>query len=493
MFSKTATVGDALDALPAGRAHWWLVAHISCVRFAVAFADQLSPFLWPGLADEWGMESDQLGVLATASSIGNCVGTALSSLLDGSAGRTVAMRWGSAVACSALLLQGLWAPNFPSFLCLQAFQQGGMFLAEAAWMVWLQEHLPTTGRGSFYACAVLGWPFGKQTMIYVASLLHAAHWRLLLLCAATLLALVTVSAVFVDDSPRQLAVSGHPERALAVLQRMYATNATPLALQSLRVEPVPAASMTLRGRLRRLCCTRTLRTYTLYAAGLFSTLGVTTRVLDTWGPSTFQRLLFPGEPELPYAVLLRFNLGDTMGVVASIFLVELVGRRGTLALGFFGQATFLSLLVFLSRSPAVSTNALLVPIGMVAASFRVFRASAGLDLCGLSQTPCPRLYCLCMLVLTPERSSSVTSADWDGASLWVLEAFPTELRASALAVSKVCMQVVASVALSLPMARHAMSTFEPQVLLLTFCATLAVLGTAVVTMLPLETRGLPMI
>ena len=62
------------------------------------------------------------------------------------------------------------------------------------------------------------------------------------------------------------------------------------------------------------------------------------------GPS--QRLLFPGESELPYGILLSFNnLGDTLGVVASIAIVELVGRRGSLALGFFGQATFLSLLV----------------------------------------------------------------------------------------------------------------------------------------------------
>ena len=250
--------------------------------------------------------------------------------------------------------------------------------------------------------------------------------------------------------------------------------------------------MTLRGRLQRLCCTRVLRTYTVYAAGLFATLGVTTRILDTWGPSTFQRLLFPGETELPYAVLLSFNMGDTLGVVASIFVVELVGRRGSLALGFFGQATFLSLLVLLSRAPVA--NGLLVQIGMVAASFRVFRAPAGLDLSGIVWD-CRRRHVLARnACANPNVSGSASiPADWDGASLWVLEAFPTELRASALAVSKVCMQVVASVALSLPLARHGMSTFEPQVLLLTFCATLAVLGTAVVTTLPLETRGLPMI
>ena len=377
----TATVGHVLDALPAGRVHWWMVVHISCVRFAVSFADQLGPYIFPGLAAEWNVETEDLGLLASASSIGNCVGTALSALLDGRAGRTVAMRWGSAGACGALLLMGLWAPNFAVFLCLQGVQQGCMFLAESAWMVWLQEHLPTRGRGALYACAVLGWPFGKQTLIYIASLLRDSLWRMLLLCAAALLALVTASAVLVDESPRQLTVSGHPDRALAVVRRMYAMNGKPFALTSLAVEPVDAEVMTLRGRLRRLCCTRTLRRYILYAAALFSTLGVTTRLLDTWGPSTFQRLLFPGEPELPYGVLLSFNLGDTLGVVASIAIVELVGRRGSLALGFFGQATFLSLLVGVSRSPAAWLDGMLVPIGMIAASFRVFHWD-GAMLCG---------------------------------------------------------------------------------------------------------------
>ena len=52
-----------------------------------------------------------------------------------------------------------------------------------------------------------------------ASLLQEAQWRVLLLCAASLLALVTLSAMLVSDSPRQLVVSEHPEKALAVLGR----------------------------------------------------------------------------------------------------------------------------------------------------------------------------------------------------------------------------------------------------------------------------------
>ena len=59
----------------------------------------------------------------------------------------------------------------------------------------------------------------------------------------------------------------------------------------------------------------------------------------------FQQLLAPDQPTLPYDVLLWLNLADGCGVVASGFVVDRIGRRGCFALGFFGQAVLLSLLV----------------------------------------------------------------------------------------------------------------------------------------------------
>lgn len=204
----TFTIGEALDALPVGRAHWLLVLHVAAVRFSISFADQLGPYIFPGVSAEWGLEANELGMIGTASSLGSLVGTSLSFLLDGQAGgRTVAMRWGSAAACATGLLMTV-APSFHALLVLRLIQSGANVLTDVGFNIWLQEHMPTSGRGSFYALAVLGWPFGKESMILIASLLHADHWRPILFCAAALIGLVSLSARLVDDSPRQLIANG---------------------------------------------------------------------------------------------------------------------------------------------------------------------------------------------------------------------------------------------------------------------------------------------
>jgi MFS family permease len=443
------TVGNALDAIPVGRMHGIIVLHVALVRFCVAFADQMSPYVFEGVASEWNLGSEQLGGFGAASSFGSFVGTCLCALLDGRAGRTIAMRMGASMGCLFMLLMGFWAPNFRVLLVLRAAQQCASTLADAAFMIWMQEHLPTVQRGSFYALAILGWPLGKQSMIYIASWLHASHWRLLCLCSASLFALMFISAAVVDDSPRQLVASGQPERALVVLRRMYALNRTPFWYDSLAADPPHSQSATLRGRLRRLC-TSEYRGYIGYACCLFSTLGVTTMLLDTCGPLMFRRLLFPTERTLPYGVLMLFNLGDMLGVVASIVVVERAGRRGSLALGFFGQATFLALLVMAWRVGA-PPHGVLVPAGMLAAAFRVFH--------------------------------------WDGATLWVLEAFPTELRASALSLSNSAMLITATIALASPLTGHAIRDLQPGLFFLLFSGVLFICGIALVVMLPIETRG----
>ena len=74
-------------------------------------------------------------------------------------------------------------------------------------------------------------------------------------------------------------------------------------------------------------------------------LSCTTVLLDVWGPRAFTRLLYGEGTALKYGTLLLFNVGDLIGIVVSIAVVDRIGRRGCFAVGFLLQAALLTTLV----------------------------------------------------------------------------------------------------------------------------------------------------
>ena len=159
--------------------------------------------------------------------------------------------------------------------------------------------------------------------------------------------------------------------------------------------------------------------------------------------------------ELPYGDLLWFNGGDWVGVLASGLIVDRIGRRGCFALGFFGQAGFLALLIGWQHAllaagvqpEAALAQAVLIPLGTAAASLRVFH--------------------------------------WDGASLWTSEAFPTELRATALATANIAMRIVSMLVIALT--GRAFGHAEATTFFSLLIGTLLISGVFATTCLPIET------
>lgn len=181
-----------------------------------------------------------------------------------------------------------------------------------------------------------------------------------------------------------------------------------------------------------------------FAVGLMCALSVTTVLLDTWGPRTFARLF--GSASLPLSTLLLFNLGDLGGIVASIFLVDRIGRRGCFMIGFLVQASLLSAMV------AVPSKLGRTAFGILAASTRCF--------------------------------------GWEAAHLWIIEAFPTTVRATALAASIAIMRL-ASVAV-LALSGYVIDSLTAKAVLLIIAGFQLIAGIAAVKALPCETSGAPM-
>ena len=179
-----------------------------------------------------------------------------------------------------------------------------------------------------------------------------------------------------------------------------------------------------------------------------ASLACTTVLLDTWGPRTYG-LLLHGTTAPPLHAMALFNLGDLLGVIVSVALVDRLGRRGCFAIGFHMQAGLL--LLFVRGAHTMSLEGLTL-IGVLASGTRCFA--------------------------------------WEAAHLWVAEAFPTRVRVTVLAMAIVVMRLASAVTVSV--SGSLIEAAEPSAVLSTIAGLQLICGTFAVAALPKETAGLGM-
>jgi putative MFS transporter len=329
-----------------------------------------------------------------------------------------------------------------------------------ALQAWYSEFLPTKGRGALLAMYTIGWPFGRAVAIMGSR--AGLTWRALSLLSAMLLTCFGFVLTSTTESPRFLASIGRVHEARSVVERMYTANGRRFEESFGAAEPGPSVGGSgtrgrggLAGLARRLQLLRTsYGRLTAYASMLFAVLSTTTVLIDTWGPSVYSRLLFPDEDGLPHRVLFLFNVADLCGILLSVAVVDLIGRKGSFVVGFGGQAAFF----------------LLVALASV----------------GLSTWPVTRTY---TMVALGSLTAATRCFGWEAAHMWTVEVFPTAVRATAVAVTQALMRLVAvgTVTLSATAASDA-----PPVQCLLFVAMMLSVGLVVTYSLPRETANAPM-
>ena len=282
-------VADALDGLPLGRFHALLVATLAFACLATSFSDTQTAFLFSGLEREFSASSVEDGIFASSQQAGILIGTAASALQDGQLGRRPAMLFGYIVAAVASGL--MCAVHSFAALCANRLLQAAAFSwAHTGFQIWFTEQLPSDWRGPLYCIALLGWPVGKQAMIWMASLVSGTQWRVLVVLSGVLHALAALSVLPLCESPRHLATAGDDTAAISTLRRIYRLNGTPPPASLADVDcdkllSVPnrcGAASSVHGRLKSLLSGRN-RSYITFATFLFAALAVTTLMLDTWG------------------------------------------------------------------------------------------------------------------------------------------------------------------------------------------------------------------
>lgn len=446
------TVCEVLDDMPFGRFH---IAHLTFAILAVsvlAIPYEMTPYMFPGLQIHFGAGREELSTFAAAFQAGCAFGTFVAPVLADRIGRKPTLTF-SLTAAALLSYASATARSLHMLLVLRTVSSAIWAIAWNTVSPWYIEFLPTRTRGAMLTALSLGWPVGRGISICCSNYFHS-DWQKLQELPAIAMLLLAIGTRFIHESPRFLAARGRTDEARQVLQEVHRSNGSEWNSKcQLCLDDSSTQSMDERtwqelfspdyvGRIA-FCWT------------LFSLLSCTTILIDTWGPLIYQHLLFPHRTVLPHGLLMLFNVGDFVGLIISVCVIDFIGRKGGFVVGFFVQGCIL-----------------LTLSGVHGQAHRLGHYS---------------LYVQSMLGVM---AASCRSFAWEGAVMWTLEAFPTPLRTAALCSSRVFMQLMA--VLTLKVSADYLANYAAVQWLQLFGGCLFTAGVIVTIFNPQETAGQPL-
>ncbi len=363
-----AAVGDVLDGLKTVRHNYWAPALLGFVMLFDSWDSIAMALVIPSISQEWGLDPLQMGVLISASYIGQFIGAVSLGAVAERYGRlpviqlTVILMCVSALACA-------FATSADMLFWIRLFQGIMIGGAMPVSITYVNELAPTHWRGRYFGIfqtlAVSGFSVATLLSPFIVPTLG---WRWMLGLGAIPLVLVPLIWMTLPESPRWLARLGRLEdanRALAKLggkaakfPQEGAHEPEPILLGIRRWASVlKLFSADLRGQ--------TITVTLLWFLTMFTSFGLT-----TWAPSIFVNVYqIPIDRALTYtaisSVILLFVLASTG------FLIDRFGRR-PFALGGLAVAgtALVGMAVFspTQESPVVTA----VIIGKVAIFFGTY-------------------------------------------------------------------------------------------------------------------------
>ncbi|MEV1295557.1 MFS transporter [Pseudonocardia sp. NPDC049635] len=307
----------------------------------------LNGFLTPLLGLEFGLSTGERGLVATA----NLVGMAVGAVMFG----TIADRMGRKKVFSITLLifalfsvLGAFSPNWEIFLLLRFIAGLGLGGCIPVDYAIVSEFSPRRLRGKILAAMDGWWPIGATMAGVSATLLVPVegNWR-------WMLALMVLPALLlfwvrrgVPESPIYLARTGREAEAREVIDDMVVrTGATPEPYVITTTAPEATTSrkkgLAALGEQLRMVWAFSPR-ITGVAWSLFISVMVVYYAALSWMPSILRS---QGMGEVAaFASTTIMNAVGILGVITSVLLVELVGRKWVI--GVAAPLAALSLVVF---------------------------------------------------------------------------------------------------------------------------------------------------
>ncbi|OXB62160.1 hypothetical protein ASZ78_015342 [Callipepla squamata] len=355
--------------------------------------------LAPQLHCEWRLPSWQVALLTSVGKItdSSCVvfvGMMSSSTLWGNISDQYGRKTGLKISVLWTLYYGIlsgFAPIYSWILVLRGlvgFGIGGVPQSVTLYA----EFLPMKARAKCILLIEVFWAIGTVFEVLLAVLvMPTLGWRWLLILSALPLLLFAVLCFWLPESARYDVLSGNQEKAIATLKRIATENGAPMPLGKLIIsrQRIPLgrgilyldSSFVVAPPTRRALSSN-VSYYIILFSNAFSYYGLvllTTEFFQAGDICSISNrrkevkakcsLTCEYLTEEDYTDLLWTTLSEFPGVLVTLWIIDRIGRKKTMALSFF-IFSFCSLLLFLCVGRNVLTVLLFIARAFISGGFQ---------------------------------------------------------------------------------------------------------------------------
>jgi MFS transporter, putative metabolite:H+ symporter len=352
---------------------WHLKARfiVGIATFFDGFDALAIAYVLPIIGPQWHLNPAQIGLLLSASFLGQLVAALFFGWFAERFGRMPAIIW-STLIYSVMSLACAFAWDFNSLLVLRTLQGIGIGGEVPVAITYIAELSRTERRGRFLLLYELVFPIGLVAAVLVGALVvpHIG-WQWLFVIGAIPALLVVFMQRMLPESPRWLATKGRHAEADAVVSMIER------AVER-STGPLPAARPVIKARERaasladlfgREYLGRSLTAWLIWSACFFCNFG-----LVVWLPSIYRTVFHLSVSDALTYTLMTQTVG-LVGCLACALLIDQFPRRIWFGGAFLGATIF-----FLWLGNTNLSSPVVVLIASSAAFFFISMISIGLYL-----------------------------------------------------------------------------------------------------------------
>ncbi|CAK7314213.1 Synaptic vesicle 2-related protein [Vulpes lagopus] len=321
----TFMVEDAVEAIGFGKFQWKLSVLTGLAWMADAMEMMILSILAPQLHCEWRLPSWQVALLTSVV----FVGMMSSSTLWGNISDQYGRKTGLKISVLWTLYYGIlsaFAPVYSWILVLRGlvgFGIGGVPQSVTLYA----EFLPMKARAKCILLIEVFWAIGTVFEVILAVfVMPSLGWRWLLILSAVPLLLFAVLCFWLPESARYDVLSGNQEKAIATLKRIATENGAPMPLGKLII-----SRQEDRGKFSNAFSYYglVLLTTELFQAGDVCSISSQKKAVEAKCSLACEYL-----SEEDYMDLLWTTLSEFPGVLVTLWIIDRLGRKKTMALCF---------------------------------------------------------------------------------------------------------------------------------------------------------------